>query len=174
MPSCCGQGRGLSSRCSRSSNLMYLCGKAIHVSRRAGKASKQLLGTPPGGYRRNVVEVQQHTTFPVDSRLSGVFQIAKWDSVPTSWLVGSDLRACHRFWSDYGQTGNYQSCHAHHAIWEECLDTTFSNLQCGIQIRMVAGFGEVIEREETLVAGTSNHPNCWVLRFSFPMVRVAA
>src|ERR1700720_420085 len=32
---------GLSSRCSRSSNLMYLCGKAIHVSRRAGKASKQ-------------------------------------------------------------------------------------------------------------------------------------
>jgi hypothetical protein len=68
---------------------MYLCGKAIHVSRRAGKASKQLLGTPPGGYRRNVVEVQQHTTFPVDSRLPGVFQIAKWDSVPTSRLVGS-------------------------------------------------------------------------------------
>jgi hypothetical protein len=69
---------------------MYLCGKAIHVSRRAGKASKQLLGTPPGGYRRNVVEVQQHTTFPVDSRLSGVFQIAKWDSVPTSRPVFSD------------------------------------------------------------------------------------
>jgi hypothetical protein len=90
MPSCCGQGRGLSSRCSRSSNLMYLCGKAIHVSRRAGKASKQLLGTPPGGYRRNVVEVQQHTTFPVDSRLPGVFQIAKWDSVPTSLSAVSE------------------------------------------------------------------------------------
>jgi len=43
---------------------MYLCGKAIHVSRRESKAFKQVLGTPPGGYRRNVVEVQQHTTFP--------------------------------------------------------------------------------------------------------------
>jgi hypothetical protein len=43
---------------------MYLCGKAIHVSRREGKAFKQILGTPLGGYRRNMVEVQQHTTFP--------------------------------------------------------------------------------------------------------------
>ena len=39
---------------------------------------------------------------------------------------------------------------------------------------MVAGFGEVIEREEPLVAEARNHPNCLVLRFSFPMVRVAA
>ena len=39
---------------------MYLCGKAIHVSRREGKAFKQVLGTQPAGYRRNVVEVQQH------------------------------------------------------------------------------------------------------------------
>jgi hypothetical protein len=31
---------------------MYLCGKAIHVSRRESKAFKQVLGTPPGGYRR--------------------------------------------------------------------------------------------------------------------------
>jgi hypothetical protein len=30
----------------------------------AGKAFKQVLGTPPGGYRRNVVEVQQQTTSP--------------------------------------------------------------------------------------------------------------
>jgi hypothetical protein len=43
---------------------MYLCGKAMHVSRREGKAFKQVLGTPPGGYRRNGVELQQHTTFP--------------------------------------------------------------------------------------------------------------
>ena len=46
----------------RSSDLMYLCGKAIHVSRSEDKAFKKS-GTPPGGYRRNVVEVQQHTTF---------------------------------------------------------------------------------------------------------------
>src|ERR1700730_256934 len=64
MPSCCGYGRGLSRRCSKSSDSMYLCGKAMHVSRGEGKAFKQVLGTPPGGYRRNVVEVQQHTTFP--------------------------------------------------------------------------------------------------------------
>jgi hypothetical protein len=43
---------------------MYLCGKAMHVSRREGKAFKQVLGTPPGGDRRNGVELQQHTTFP--------------------------------------------------------------------------------------------------------------
>jgi hypothetical protein len=42
---------------------MYLCGTAIQVSGREGKAFKPVLGTPPGGYRRNVVEVQQHT-FP--------------------------------------------------------------------------------------------------------------
>jgi hypothetical protein len=39
--------------------LMYLCGKAIQVSRREDKALKQVLGTPLGGYRRDVVEVQQ-------------------------------------------------------------------------------------------------------------------
>ena len=47
------------------SDLMYLSGKAIHVSRREGKAFKRVLGTPLGGYRRNVVEVQQHTAFPL-------------------------------------------------------------------------------------------------------------
>jgi hypothetical protein len=35
---------------------------------------------------------------------------------------------------------------------EESLDATFSNLQCEIQIRMVAGFAEVVESEATLVA----------------------
>jgi len=35
---------------------------------------------------------------------------------------------------------------------------------------MVAGFAEVIEKEEFLVA-EAYHPNCWVLPFHFPMVR---
>jgi hypothetical protein len=39
---------------------------------------------------------------------------------------------------------------------------------------MVAGFVEVIDREETLVAAACNHPNLLVLPFSFPLVRVAA
>jgi hypothetical protein len=42
---------------------MYICGKAIHISRPEGKAFKQVLGMPLGGYRRDMVEVQQHTTF---------------------------------------------------------------------------------------------------------------
>jgi hypothetical protein len=41
---------------------MYRCAKPMHVSRREGL--KQVLGTPPGGYRRNAVEVHQHATFP--------------------------------------------------------------------------------------------------------------
>jgi len=52
---------------------MYCCGKAIHVSRREDKAFKQVLGMPPGGFRRNVVEVQQNTTFPGGSRQSGSY-----------------------------------------------------------------------------------------------------
>jgi len=39
---------------------------------------------------------------------------------------------------------------------------------------MVAGFAEVIESEETLVAAACNHLNCLVLPFRFPMVRAAA
>jgi hypothetical protein len=39
---------------------------------------------------------------------------------------------------------------------------------------MVARFAEVIDREETLVAEACNHPNCLVLPFRFPMIRVAA
>jgi hypothetical protein len=39
---------------------------------------------------------------------------------------------------------------------------------------MVAGFAEVAERKEILVAGACNHPNCLVLPFCFPVVRVAA
>jgi hypothetical protein len=43
-----------------------------------------------------------------------------------------------------------------------------------MQIRMVAGFAEVIEREETLVAEACNHPNCLVLTFSVELIRLAA
>jgi hypothetical protein len=39
---------------------------------------------------------------------------------------------------------------------------------------MVAGFAEVIEREETLVAEACNHPNLLVLPFSFDLIRRAA
>jgi len=50
----------------------------------------------------------------------------------------------------------------------------FLDLQCGIQIRMVAGFVEVIEREETLVAAACNHPNCLVIAFKTVLERRAA
>jgi hypothetical protein len=46
------------------------------------------------------------------------------------------------------QTGSYQSCHAQREISEGF----WTQLHCGIQIRMVAGFAEVIESEATLVA----------------------
>jgi hypothetical protein len=39
---------------------------------------------------------------------------------------------------------------------------------------MVAGFAEVIDREETLVAAACNHPNCLVLPFSVELIRLAA
>jgi hypothetical protein len=39
---------------------------------------------------------------------------------------------------------------------------------------MVAGFAEVIESEEALVAQACNHPNCLALPFSFNLIRSAA
>jgi hypothetical protein len=39
---------------------------------------------------------------------------------------------------------------------------------------MVAGFAEVVEREETLVAEACNHPNCLVLPFTVELIRLAA
>jgi hypothetical protein len=39
---------------------------------------------------------------------------------------------------------------------------------------MVAGFAEVIEREETLDAAACNHPNCLVLPFRLELIRLAA
>jgi len=47
-------------------------------------------------------------------------------------------------------------------------------VQRGYTIRMVAGFAEVLERKDFLVAGACNHPNCLVLPFRFPVVRTAA
>jgi hypothetical protein len=38
---------------------------------------------------------------------------------------------------------------------------------------MVAGFAEMIEREETLVAEACNHPNCLVLPFKLELIRLA-
>jgi hypothetical protein len=42
------------------------------------------------------------------------------------------------------------------------------------QIRMVEGFTELIEREETLVAAACNHPNCLVLPVRLELIRLAA
>jgi hypothetical protein len=39
---------------------------------------------------------------------------------------------------------------------------------------MVAGFAEVIDREEILVAAACNHPNCLVLHFGVELIRPAA
>jgi hypothetical protein len=39
---------------------------------------------------------------------------------------------------------------------------------------MVAGFAEVIESEETLVAEACNHLNCLVLPFRLELIRLAA
>jgi hypothetical protein len=39
---------------------------------------------------------------------------------------------------------------------------------------MVAGFAEVIEREESLVAAACNHPNLLALTFRLELIRRAA
>ena len=43
-----------------------------------------------------------------------------------------------------------------------------------LSIRMVAGFAEVAERKEILVAGACNHPNCLALAFRLELIRLAA
>jgi hypothetical protein len=43
-----------------------------------------------------------------------------------------------------------------------------------LQIRMVAGFADVAERKEILVAGACNHPNCLVIPFKTVLKRCAA
>ena len=57
---------------------------------------------------------------------------------------------------------------------EESLDVTFSNLRCEIQIRMVAGFAEVIESEATLVALACNVTNLLVVPFKRSLAESAA
>jgi hypothetical protein len=39
---------------------------------------------------------------------------------------------------------------------------------------MVAGYWEVIEKEQFVVAEACNHPNCLVLPFSVELIRLAA
>jgi hypothetical protein len=50
----------------------------------------------------------------------------------------------------------------------------YSEQQTSILIRMVAGFVEVVESEETLVAEACNYPNCLVLPFRLELIRLAA
>jgi hypothetical protein len=51
---------------------------------------------------------------------------------------------------------------------------TCSTVVNSLQIRMVAGYRELVHRKEQLIAEACNHPNGLVLPFSFPLVRVAA
>jgi hypothetical protein len=46
--------------------------------------------------------------------------------------------------------------------------------QATLSIRMVAGFAEVIEREDFVVTAACNHPNCLVIPFSAELIRLAA
>lgn len=70
-------------------------------------------------------------------------------------IVGSDLRAWYRVWTDNGQTGSLSIA-----------------LLCGIQIRMVVGFAKIIE--ESLVAEACNAPNALVIPFRIELFRPAA
>ena len=44
----------------------------------------------------------------------------------------------------------------------------------GQQIRVVAGFAEIVEREETLVAEACKHPNLRAIPFRAELIRCAA
>jgi len=57
--------------------------------------------------------------------------------------------------------------HAHPEIKEESLDGTLSNVDCGIQIRMVSGLWGVIGIEETWVAEARYVPNRQLLSIPF-------
>ena len=41
-----------------------------------------------------------------------------------------------------------------------------------LQIRMVAGCGELLQRKEQLIAEACNHPNCLVLPFRLELIRL--
>jgi hypothetical protein len=52
------------------------------------------------------------------------------------------------------------------------VDSARTNAE--IQIRMVAGYRELLEKKEKLVAAACNHPNCLVLPFRLERIRLAA
>jgi len=108
-------------------------------------------------------------------RRQATHKIATSQDIPSH---GSKPRSAAGFeFVDYarimGKPEAIDRCQVHREIQAKSLDATFSNLHCGAQIRMVAGYAEVIERKEILVAGACNHPNCLVLQFSFEMIRSA-
>jgi hypothetical protein len=74
----------------------------------------------------------------------------------------------------HSQSRSNQSCHDYRGVKQESLNTTFSNLRCRMQIRMVAGFTEMMERSETLVAEACNRPNCFVLLLKLELIWLAA
>src|SRR6266446_1384768 len=70
MPSCCGYGRGLSRRYSKSSDLMHLCSKAMHIAgvrvrqfRTAANCNfpHQLARTPTSSYELAIREEDAET-----------------------------------------------------------------------------------------------------------------
>ncbi len=77
-----------------------------------------------------------------------------------SRLVGSDLRAWHRFWRDYGGTGNYRSLSTPLVRSKpESLGATLSNPCRDIQIRMVGGFSEIGHRNRVSVDRKADCPD---------------
>jgi hypothetical protein len=61
-----------------------------------------------------------------------------------------------------------------HFVMAGCAGPTQRQAFKNLTIRMVAGFVDVAERKEILVAGARNHPNCLVLPFSLELIRLAA
>jgi len=77
-----------------------------------------------------------------------------------AWLLGSDLRPWHRFWRDYGGTGNYRSLATPIVRSKpESLGATISNPSRDIPIRMVAGFSEIGHRNRVSVDRRADCPD---------------
>jgi hypothetical protein len=53
-------------------------------------------------------------------------------------------------------------------------ETVSVETRCFLSIRTVAGFSEVAERRDLVVAEACNHPNCLVLPFRMELIRLAA
>ena len=85
--------------------------------------------------------------------------------VRESWTRDERFRT---FLADDGQTGNYRSLATPLVRSKpESLGATLSNLYRDIQIRMVAGYGEVPESKEILVAAARRVPNLQLLSIPF-------